>query len=172
MIRANCDVCGKVTKGGDDWAGRAARCPNCQAPIYFPAAPPPPTSAPEPSLYDNVVPPQLELAIPQAAAAHRSPAPSFKALETVAKCYDFMGVIAGVIASLLCLLQLVLIATRQVPPVSGLFSVLVSILSGAFTVLFCYAIAENIRLMLQIERNTRTTADVLADLVKAMQMNK
>jgi hypothetical protein len=34
-IRATCSNCGKTTKGGDDWAGKSAKCPACGAVIHF-----------------------------------------------------------------------------------------------------------------------------------------
>lgn len=34
-IRATCSGCGKTVKGGDDWAGRSAKCPGCGASITF-----------------------------------------------------------------------------------------------------------------------------------------
>ena len=34
-IRATCPSCDKVVKGGDDWAGRFAKCPGCGGPIKF-----------------------------------------------------------------------------------------------------------------------------------------
>lgn len=34
-IRATCSGCGKTVKGGDDWAGRSAKCPGCGGAIRF-----------------------------------------------------------------------------------------------------------------------------------------
>jgi DNA-directed RNA polymerase subunit RPC12/RpoP len=47
MLRTKCIWCGKTVRGGDDWAGRSGKCPNCQAEIIFPRIGPPPTE-PEP----------------------------------------------------------------------------------------------------------------------------
>ena len=45
-LRATCAGCGKIVKGGDDWAGRSARCPGCSQPIQFPEPIAPPVAAP------------------------------------------------------------------------------------------------------------------------------
>jgi DNA-directed RNA polymerase subunit RPC12/RpoP len=36
MLRTKCIWCGKNVRGGDDWAGRSGKCPNCGAEIIFP----------------------------------------------------------------------------------------------------------------------------------------
>lgn len=38
-LRATCPGCGKIVKGGDDWAGKSANCPGCGAAISFNASP-------------------------------------------------------------------------------------------------------------------------------------
>jgi hypothetical protein len=43
MLRTTCIWCGKTVRGGDDWAGRSGKCPNCGAEIIFPRMGPPPT---------------------------------------------------------------------------------------------------------------------------------
>lgn len=35
-IRVKCSGCGKTIKGGDDWAGRKAKCPKCSTVVQFP----------------------------------------------------------------------------------------------------------------------------------------
>jgi hypothetical protein len=37
VIKVACGTCGKFVKSSDAWAGRTAKCPNCNAPIVFPA---------------------------------------------------------------------------------------------------------------------------------------
>lgn len=47
MLKVLCGSCGKGVKSSDAWAGRSAKCPNCNAPIVFPAideSPPAPKS--------------------------------------------------------------------------------------------------------------------------------
>jgi DNA-directed RNA polymerase subunit RPC12/RpoP len=43
MLRTKCIWCGKTVRGGDDWAGRSGKCPNCGAEIIFPQIGPLPT---------------------------------------------------------------------------------------------------------------------------------
>jgi len=45
-VRVKCGACGKTVRGGDDWAGRRGRCPDCSAEIAFPP--------PEPD-FDSIV---------------------------------------------------------------------------------------------------------------------
>ena len=40
-IRVKCPECQKIVKGGDDWAGRSGKCPNCGRILQFPPADPP-----------------------------------------------------------------------------------------------------------------------------------
>ena len=130
MIRATCSVCGKTTKGGDDWAGRTAQCPSCQAPIYFPPTPSPPSIAPEATQYDDQIIP--EVVAPSRPVADRrslARAPEFQGARYSAKCYEIMGIIAGVIAGLLCLLQLALMVTRPTTLLIGAINLIVIVLS-------------------------------------------
>jgi hypothetical protein len=56
MLRTKCIWCGKTVRGGDDWAGRSGKCPNCDAEIIFPRISPPPTE-PEPARYFKFIDP-------------------------------------------------------------------------------------------------------------------
>ncbi len=47
MIRVKCHVCGRTTRGGDDWAGRQVRCLNCGETLFMP---PVEKVAPDPAL--------------------------------------------------------------------------------------------------------------------------
>jgi hypothetical protein len=48
MLKVTCGSCGKSVKSSDAWAGRSAKCPNCNAAILFPAidATPPEVESP------------------------------------------------------------------------------------------------------------------------------
>jgi len=56
MLRTKCIWCGKSVRGGNDWAGRSGKCPNCQAEIIFPRIGPPTTEPPPATPYQLIDP--------------------------------------------------------------------------------------------------------------------
>ena len=57
MLRTKCIWCGKTVRGGNDWAGRSGKCPNCQAEIIFPRIGPPATE-PQPATPNPLIDPE------------------------------------------------------------------------------------------------------------------
>ncbi len=90
MLRVKCSQCGKSVRGGDDWAGRRARCPNCKAELVFPVSAVSPEQVTVPVISADQfagIPESLSVASP-------SRAPK----ETETKSAKVEGVVAGCLA--------------------------------------------------------------------------
>ena len=172
MLKVKCHICGKSIRGGDDWAGMTAKCPNCDAELVFPAARDNDSEAVSTEPIEiNVnpvvsVPPTKngvfasEIAGIENFGFERDKSqPRFPALRVLARTYEFLAIAIFVMAIVFIAMSVISAGYFGFQGLLSalIFAILVLLLTAAVTVtLLCGA--QFIRLALQIEENTRKAA--------------
>jgi DNA-directed RNA polymerase subunit RPC12/RpoP len=165
MLSVKCWCCGKSVKGGDDWAGKIANCPNCNSEIAFPKPDPPVTTAVVTDSTPNSRRPiarEPEVSGREILGFERDKSrPRFPALRVIARSYELLAVLFVCLMLLGVVLNLIFGGEESFGRFS-LVEILAMILFTAIVSVSLLSIAQTIRLGLQMEQNTRDTFRVLA----------
>ena len=164
-ISFECGTCGKHLVVDEAGAGMSIDCPGCGKPVYVPNSTSqnqadPPTRV-EVKSAAPVSSPKVSSSSGERQAGWSPPVlvTKYRALRTVANVYEFMAVPAAIVQVLLAFL-----AYKAVAPLYGDVAIIPAIVIGVvgvFSMVMMYAMAESIRVFIDIEENTRATRQLI-----------
>ena len=195
-IDAPCPNCSTVYTVRRELIGKRTKCTRCGTPFTIaesptsytlpPATPPPPEQGLfadipiHPSYASHTAPPTAEQGPPRRSSAQdfvgfedKKPGPRYSALKMVARGYEVLAVIVLIIAVVALIIGIVRVILDPHTIIAVLVSSGMMFVWGLVTALMCLFFSQVTRLALQIEQNTRETAEAcrqLADHLTAIQI--
>jgi predicted Zn finger-like uncharacterized protein len=197
-IDAPCPNCGTIYTVRRELIGKRTKCTRCGTPFVIaevpptqapPASPPPPPEQGlfadipiHPSYAPHTAPPAAEQAGPGRRSAHDSfgfednnSQPRYTALKMVARGYEVLAILILIIAVVALVIGIVRVILDPHAIVAVLVSSGMMFVWGLATALMCLFFSQVTRLALQVEQNTRDTAQAcrqLADHLTAIQVDE